>query len=85
MKLEALGDVVDVSDTQPLITDPDENGGISLELELQPSQLACINSNELALANEHLNSVDTVKFEEQRMTSASKTKFITDGFSSEKV
>lgn len=41
--------------------------------------------DELSLTNGQLCSTDTVKFEEKRMTSASKTKVITDGFSSEQV
>lgn len=42
-------------------------------------------AGELCLTNGQLCSADTVKFEEKRMTSASKTKVITDGFSSEQV
>ena len=35
--------------------------------------------------NVNTNNVDTVKFAEKRVTSASKTKVVTDGYSSEQV
>lgn len=45
-------------------------------------QLVPSASNELSVA---AGTADTVKFEEKRMMSASKTKVIKDGFSSEQV
>lgn len=41
--------------------------------------------NELSTVVSGGNAADTVKFEEKRMMSASKTKVIKDGFSSEQV
>lgn len=79
----SLENIVDVpDDEEPLVTFPDESSG-NLELELRPSQLTATSSNELFSNNDH--SADTLKFEEKRMMSASKTKVIKDGFSSEQV
>lgn len=47
-------------------------------------QLVPSASNELCINND-ISSMDTVKFEEKRTMSASKTKVIKDGFSSEQV
>lgn len=69
---------------QPLVTFPDESTS-PLELELHSPLDVAATSDGLALTNEQLNSLDTVKFEEKRMTSASKTKVVKDGFSSEQV
>ena len=67
-----------------MVTFPDDTPTTELEC-LQPGQLTGV-TGELALTNgHHLNAIDTVKFEEKRMTSASKTKVITDGYSSEQV
>lgn len=83
----SLENIVDVPDDEdePLVTFPDEPSGRDLELELHSPQLVSTAPNELSITNEHLNSTDTVKFEEKRMMSASKTKVIKDGFSSEQV
>lgn len=49
-------------------------------------QLVPTAPNELSVANDmNLSTTDTVKFEEKRTMSASKTKVIKDGFSSEQV
>lgn len=47
-------------------------------------QLVPSASNEICVSND-MSSMDTVKFEEKRTMSASKTKVIKDGFSSEQV
>lgn len=46
-----------------------------------PNDLSCSLTTEQMVGT----TMDTVKFEEKRITSASKTKVITDGFSSEQV
>lgn len=69
-------------DEGPVVTFPDETGN-GTELELRTPLSVAVTPNELFTCNNH--SGDTVKFEEKRMVSASKTKFIKDGFSSEQV
>lgn len=57
-----------------------------LQLDLSSPTLPIGAAGELCLTNGHVGTItDSVKFEEKRMTSASKTKVITDGFSSEQV
>lgn len=73
-----------IVDEEPLVTFPDESPTSSLELSAsQLGQLSSNADNELVAGN-HLNTTDTVKFEEKRTMSASKMKVIKDGFSSEK-
>lgn len=81
----SLENIVDVDEVEePMVTFPDDNS--TTDLELSANQLAQIGSdNELVVGGNHLNTTDTVKFEEKRMMSASKTKVIKDGFSSEQV
>lgn len=82
----SLENIVDGDDAdEPLVTFPDETPNGDLELELHATQLPCVTPAELSITNDHLNATDTVKFEEKRVVSASKTKVITDGFSSEQV
>lgn len=82
----SLENIVDGNDAdEPLVTFPDETPTGDLELELHATQLPCVAPGKLSVTNDHLNSTDTVKFEEKRMVSASKTKVIKDGFSSEQV
>lgn len=82
----SLENIVDGDDVdEPLVTFPDETPTGDLELELHAPRLPCVTPGELSITNDHLNSTDTVKFEEKRMVSASKTKVIKDGFSSEQV
>lgn len=69
-------------DEEPVVTFPDE-AATGTELELRAPLSVSATPNELFACNNH--SADTVKFEEKRMMSASKTKFIKDGFSSEQV
>ncbi|XP_055324987.1 NAD(+) hydrolase sarm1 isoform X2 [Sitodiplosis mosellana] len=82
----SLENIVDVpDDEEPLVTFPDEGNGRELELDLRHAQqLVPCASNELSsVAVGDLTTTDTVKFEEKRTMSASKTKVIKDGFSSE--
>lgn len=81
----SLENIVDVPDEEePLVTFPDEQSTPSLEMELCTPQSVTAASNEL-IGNEHMNTTDSVKFEEKRTMSASKTKVIKDGFSREQV
>lgn len=84
----SLENIVDEDDTEPLVTfpDADETPTSELELELHATQLPCVATGDLSITDNHLNTTtDTVKFEEKRMVSASKTKVIKDGFSSVQV
>lgn len=83
--LENIVDGDDDDTDEPLVTFPDETPTSELELELHAAQLPCVAPGDLSITNNHLNTTDTVKFEEKRMVSASKTKVIKDGFSSEQV
>ena len=66
---------------EPLVTFPDGEGdNDDLSLQLSPTTKTCSELTNGQLANA---AVDTVKFEEKRIKSESKTKVITDGFSSE--
>lgn len=75
----------DDGDDEPLVTFPDETPTNELELELHSTQLPCATSGDLSITNDHLTTTGEMKFEEKRMVSASKTKVIKDGFSSEQV
>lgn len=78
-------EAIDVTETEPLVTFPDDTTPTE-EREIclhNPQSVA--NANDLNNAKSYLNSMDTVKFEEKRMTSASQTKVISDGYSSERV
>lgn len=82
----SLENIVDGSDNEPLVTFPDGGDTPSEELQLDLcAPTMPMTSGELSLTNGQLCATDTVKFEEKRMTSASKRKVITDGFSSEQV
>lgn len=67
--------------------DGDTTSADDLQLDLSSPTLPIGAAGELCLTNGHQvgTITDSVKFEEKRMTSASKTKVITDGFSSEQV
>lgn len=81
----SIENLVDGSDKEPLITYPDgDTPSEELQLDLSTNTSMPM-SSELSLSNGQLSATDTVKFEEKRMMSASKTKVITDGFSSEQV
>lgn len=78
----SMENLIDDHESEPLVTFPDGDSEEELQLDLEQAipivgddQLQCVNAG----------GVDTVKFEQKRTTSASKTKVITDGFSSEQV
>lgn len=81
----SLENLVDCPDSEPLVTFPDDTPSEELELDLLPANKLTNGSGELCLSNGTLGMAETLKFEEKRVTSASKTKVITDGFSSEQV
>lgn len=73
---------MDGNDNEPLVTFPESDSPTDeLSLDLTSPQMP--GSAELIQMNGCGALVDTVKFEEKRMTSASKTKVVTDGFSRE--
>lgn len=79
----SLENLVDTP-SEPLVTFPEgEDENTELNLDLSPT----ISNVSNELTNGHLTAtgttVDTVKFEEKRVKSESKTKVVTDGFSSE--
>lgn len=83
----SLENIVDEDDVdEPLVTFPDDTPTSELELELH-TKIPCVTTGDLSLTNvsDHINSTDTVKFEEKRMVSASKTKVIKGNYSSEQV
>ncbi|GAB0093847.1 Sterile alpha and TIR motif-containing protein 1 [Sergentomyia squamirostris] len=76
----SLENLVDSHDDQPLVTFPDgDNSDTDLQLDLSPPITSSV-AGDLATTT---GNMDTVKFEQKSMTSASKTKVVTDGFSSE--
>lgn len=74
-----MENLLDETSSEGLVTFPDEHheGDLQLDLE-QEDQLKNATAN-------GLTSSDTVKFEQKRMMNSSKTKILTNGFSSEKV
>lgn len=74
-----MENLVDDTSSEGLVTFPDEQSDADLPLELSPDdQLQNVVSS-------GLGSSDTVKFEQKRMMNSSKTKILTNGFSSEQV
>lgn len=71
-----------MADPEPLVTFPDDGTPTEEKQIILKNPQAVLPSNEQNLFNE---TRDTMKFEEKRMSSASKTKVITDSFSSESV
>lgn len=71
---------MDGNDSEPLVTFP-EGDSPTDELQLDLTTVPQLQSELMQLQNGTL--VDTVKFEEKRTTTASKTKVVTDGFSRE--
>lgn len=72
-----MENLVDDPQTEGLVTFPDENHDNDLQIDLVPDEQL-----------QHLqatNGIDTVKFEQKRMMNSSKTKILTNGFSSEQV
>ncbi|XP_055688007.1 NAD(+) hydrolase sarm1 isoform X5 [Lutzomyia longipalpis] len=76
----SLENLVDSREDQPLVTFPDGDGPDNdLQLDLSPAISSSV-AGDLATTT---GAVDTVKFEQKSMTSASKTKVVTDGYSTE--
>lgn len=73
---------MDCDDNEPVVSFPDDSPTDELTLDLTSPQMPT-SSELMQLQNGCGSLVDTVKFEEKRMTSASKTKVVTDGFSRE--
>jgi hypothetical protein len=76
-----MENLVDDPSSEGLVTFPDDPTDGDMQLDLVPmtdDQLQNVTSN-------GLNSSDTVKFEQKRMMNTSKTKILTNGFSSEQV
>ncbi|XP_053676658.1 NAD(+) hydrolase sarm1 [Anopheles nili] len=92
-RLRSSMDSLDDPQTDPLVTFPDSE--TDDELSSMASSLKPLGANggsgilvpnghhHQALMNGCSGTVDTVKFEQKKMTSESKTKVVTDGFSSE--
>lgn len=75
-----MENLVDDPQTEGLVTFPDENHDGDLQLDLVPDeQMQNIGTNGLT------STSDTVKFEQKRTMNTSKTKILTNGFSSEQV
>jgi hypothetical protein len=75
----SMENLVDDSSPEGLVTFPDDPSDGDLQLDLVPDdQLQNVAAN-------GLNSSDTVKFEQKRTLNTSKTKILTNGFSSEQV
>lgn len=74
-----MENLVDDASSEGLVTFPDDHYDGDLQMNLVPDdQLQNIGSN-------GVNTSDTVKFEQKRMMNSSKTKILTNGFSSEQV
>lgn len=74
-----MENLVDDPSSEGLVTFPDDHSDGEMQLDLASDdqlQNAAVNG---------LNSSDTVKFEQKRMMNTSKTKILTNGFSSEQV
>lgn len=70
-----MENLVDDPTTEGLVTFPDEGQDGDLQLDMRVPDVA----------TNGLNSSDTIKFEQKRMMNSSKTKILTNGFSSEQV
>lgn len=82
-KLNTSSECIVLPDPEPLVTFPDDSTPTD-EREVCLASPQVLTTTDLNSAKAYLNSIDTVKFEEKRMTSASQTKVIADGFSSER-
>lgn len=69
--------------SEGLVTFPDEHNDGDLQLELMTPDEQMQNQIQNAATNGMAS--DTVKFEQKRMMNSSKTKILSNGFSSEKV
>jgi hypothetical protein len=74
-----MENLVDDPQTEGLVTFPDEghDDDLKMDLVVPDEQLQAINTNGIAS--------DTVKFEQKRTMNTSKTKILSNGFSSEQV
>lgn len=80
-----MENLVDDPTSEGLVTFPDDPTDGDLQLDLVPDQaLQNQLQNQLQGVN-GLGSSDTVKFEQKRTMNSSKTKILTNGFSSEQV
>lgn len=75
-----MENLVDDPGSEGLVTFPDEGQDSDLQLDLVPD----VSTNGINGLNQ-LNTSDTIKFEQKRMMNSSKTKLVTNGFSSEQV
>lgn len=73
-----MENLVDDPQTEGLVTFPDENNDNDLQIDLVPDE-------QLQQLQAATNGTDTVKFEQKRTMNTSKTKILTNGFSSEQV
>lgn len=81
-RVNTSSECIDLPDAEPLVTFPDDSTPTE-EREVCLASPQVLTTTDCAKT--YLNSIDTVKFEKKRMTSASQTKVIADGFSSERV
>lgn len=75
-----MENLVDDPQSEGLVTFPDEHNDGDLQLELKSDDL----NGQMQNVTNGMTS-DTVKFEQKRMMNSSKTKILTNGFSSEQV
>jgi hypothetical protein len=81
-----MENLVDDDDTEPLVTFPDsESPSQELQLDLSPTMPQMPSELTNGHGKHSVGNVDTVKYEQKSMSSASKTKVVTDGYSSEQV
>lgn len=78
-----MENLVDDPGSEGLVTFPDEGPDGDMQLDLVPD-CATNGLNGMNGLNP-LNTSDTIKFEQKRMMNSSKTKLVTNGFSSEQV
>lgn len=80
-----MENLVDDNSSEGVITFPDENSDGDLQTDFQ-LELAPEDDLQSQLQNvTGLGASDTVKFEQSRMMNSSKSKIVTNGFSSEQV
>jgi hypothetical protein len=76
-----MENLVDDPQSEGLVTFPDDNHEGDLQLDLVPDEQL----QQLQATTNGINSDNTVKFEQKRTMNSSKTKILTNGFSSEQV
>lgn len=78
--------LVDDPECEGIVSYPDDLQSENMQLDLpSPTSIIPDDLTNGQVTNGLINSADTVKFEQKRTTSASKTKIQTNGFSSEQV